>query len=1084
MVPFKLSHYRVEEKIGAGGMGVVYRAHDEQLARDVGIKILPAGALADETARKRFRAEAQSLAKLNHPNIAIVHEFGAENGTDFLVTEYIAGVNLGDKLESGALPVDEVVRLGVQLADGLSAAHERGIVHRDVKPSNLRLTSDGRLKVLDFGLAQLMPQASDPALTVTQTGSHEVTGTLPYMAPEQLRGEKADASTDVWAAGAVLYEMATGKRPFAQSNSPLLINAILNDSPEPPSKLNPQVPRDLERIILKALAKDSKKRYQSAGELSSDLRSLTAAQTSKQHLPRSRKRIALAVGIGVLVLASIAVAIIVRKNPPNLLPSILPSHAVPHRRTVAVIGFKNLSGDKSNTWLSTALSEMLTTELSEGGELRTVPGESVAQMKVSLALPEEDSFSPKTLSRIRRNLGSDDVVVGSYVAVGNGDLRLDLRSQDTKTGETVATVSEKGSQSHIDDLIGKAGAELRQDLGVAPLSDAQSAQVRAAMPGDPDAVRLYSEGLQDIRLFNYLAARDVLQKAVSLKPDFAPAHSALAATWSALGYDENAKQEAQKAMDFSSTASSEERIQIVGRSHEILKQWPEAMENYRALWGFYPDSADYGLSLARAEMAGGQTKAAEDTLVQLRMLTGSDADAARIDLLDASLGSAQGDFKREQSMAEQAMTQAKTIGASLIVARTMVLQCDAWERMGQPEKAAPMCIQAKALFDAAGNRAAAASTLLMQGDSLYDQGEYRGAMKDFASALTVFQEIGAQREIRNVDERMGNVLYSEGKPVESKAHYDKALQYDLATHDVNALASDYGNIANDLDLLGDLKGTLKMQQQSLAAFNEVQNNRGACETLNNLGNLSVEMGDLSAAKGYFDRAIALATKESYRMAEPDPMTGLGDVLEAQGDLVGADKQYAQALALADEEKIQDFARVVRLSMALVALDQEKYSEGRILSQQVLDSLEKSNGDSVSLGGAWAVLSLNLAGEGKFTEARAAADKALASSRQSVGKSAHFEPDLADATVKAKMGMVAEARAELESMLAEARKYGYRLNEYEIRLALCKVTMQTDPAAARADLAKLETDAKSLGFLLIAREAHELAQSKSVPSSTI
>lgn len=1073
MVPFKLSHYTVEEQIGAGGMGVVYRARDERLERDVGIKILPPGSLADEGARKRFRKEALSLAKLNHPNIATVYEFGAENNTEFLVTEYIAGVTLDEKLSKGPLPPDDVVRLGIQLTDGLSAAHERGIVHRDVKPANLRLTLDGRLKILDFGLAQIVSHAGDLTVTNMETVSHEVTGTLPYMAPEQLQGEKADASSDVWSAGAVLYEMATGKRAFPQKNSSLLINAILNDSPELPSKVNPEIPEELDRVILKSLAKNPRMRYQSAREMAHDLGKPPTAQSPTARSRRSRKKTGLAAGIAAVVLVAIATAtFFVRWN--NHAASRSPVMA--RHRTVAVLGFKNLSGDTTNSWLSTALSEMLATELSEGGQLRTVPGESVAQMKLSLALPEADSFSPKTLGRIRQNLGSDDVVVGSYVVLG-GDLRLDLRLQDTRTGETVAAVSEKGSESRIDDLIGKAGAELRAQLGVAPLSEAQSAQVRTTLPDGPEAARLYSEGLQDLRLYNFLAAREALEKAVSLKPDYAPAHSALAATWSSLGYDDKAKQQAQMALDLSSTASSEELMQIVGRSHEILKQWPEAVANYQALWGFYPDRVDYGLSLARAEMSGGLMKEAENTLAQLRTLTASDADAARINLLDASLGAAQGDFKRDQSMAEQAMRQGQSIGASLLVARTLILQCDALERMGQPEKANEMCKQAKALFDSAGNRGAAAAALQMQGDGLFDRGEYRAARKDFEAALVVFREIGAQRDIRNSNERIGNVLYNEGKSLESEAYYNKALQYDQGLHDVDALASDYGNIANALDDLGDLKGTLKIQQQSLAAFNEVENHRGASETLNNLGDLSIELGNLGEAKKYFDQALSLATQGSYRMAEPHPMTGLGNIMREQGDLIGARKQYGQALALAENEKLQDFARTIRLSMALVALDEEKFSEGQALARQVVGSLDKTGGDSETSGAAWAILSRNLAGEGNLTEARAAADQALANSRQATGRASHFEPNLADALVKAKTGKVAESRQELESTLSETQKYGYRLYEYEFRLALCEIEMPSDAATPRADLARLETDARSLGFLLIAAKAHSLAQYK-------
>ena len=1079
MLPFKLSHYKVEEQIGAGGMGVVYRAHDEQLDRDVAIKILPAGALNDQTARKRFRKEAISLAKLNHPNIATVHEFGAENDKDFLVTEYVAGVTLESKLASGALPFEETVRLGIELMDGLSAAHERGIVHRDIKPANLRLTSDGRLKILDFGLAQLLPQIGDMGTNATETVPGEITGTIPYMAPEILQGEKASASSDIWSAGAVLYEMATGKRAFAHKNSALLIDTILNSSPESPRKLNAEIPEELNAVILKALAKNLKERYQSARDVARDLGKPTTSHLPAPTVRPRRKKMVVAAAVSAVVLIALATGFF-------LLHRMRPSASrpiVPHHRTVAVLGFKNLSGDASHAWLSTALSEMLNTELSEGDQLRTVPGESIAQMKLSLALRDADSLSPKTLGRIRQNLGSDDVVLGSYLALGNGDLRVDLRLQDTQTGETIATVSEKGSETRIDDLVGKAGADLRTKLGVAPLSDAQSAQVRTSLPDDPEAARLYSQGLQDLRVYNYLAAQQALERVVALKPDYAPAHSALAAAFSSLGYGDKAKQQAQKALDLSASASSEERMQIVGRSHEILQQWPEALEAYRALWGFFPDRVDYGLALARVEMNAGQTKEAEDTLAQLRTLAVSDADAARIDLLDATLGEAEGDFTRDQSKAEQAMTKGQAIGASLLVARSLVLQCDAFERMGQPDRSKDLCVQAKDLYELAGNRAASAGTLLMLGDQLFDHGDYASARRDFDQALAVFREMGIQGDIRNTNERIGNVLYQEGKPLESEAYYNKALQYDLGLHGVVNLASDYGNIANALDDLGDLKGSLKMQQQSLGAFNEVKDNRGAGETLNNLGNLSMEMGNLGEAKGYYEQALALAIQGSYRMGQPYPMVGLADVMKAQGDLPGARKQYEQALAIAEGEKLEDYAMVIHLAIALLDLEDEKFADGEKSARDVLKYLGKDANSSNVGAAAWAILAQNLAREGDLAEARSAADRALAISRPAAAKAPHFEPQLADALVKAKTGKTSEARGELEAMLAEAQKYGYRLNEYELRFTLCEMDASSGAPSAAANLAKLETDARATGFLLVANKARRLAQPKQQATNT-
>ena len=270
-----LSHYRIIEQIGAGGMGVVYRARDEQLERDVAIKVLPVGTLADEDARKRFRKEALALAKLNHPNIATIFEFSSQHSTDYLVTEYISGQTFDEKLATCALSEKEVVGLGLQLAQGLSAAHEHGIVHRDLKPANLRLTSDGRLKILDFGLAQLMPHASEIGMTVALTQSQEVTGTLPYMSPEQLHSGLADARSDIWAAGAVLYEMATAHRPFEEKLPSALVADIIHKTPLAPRKVRSGLSPKLEAIILKCLEKEPAKRYSSARELQSDLERLS-----------------------------------------------------------------------------------------------------------------------------------------------------------------------------------------------------------------------------------------------------------------------------------------------------------------------------------------------------------------------------------------------------------------------------------------------------------------------------------------------------------------------------------------------------------------------------------------------------------------------------------------------------------------------------------------------------------------------------------------------------------------------------------------------------------------------------------------
>jgi eukaryotic-like serine/threonine-protein kinase len=302
-----LSHYRILEEIGAGGMGVVYRAHDERLDRDVALKVLPSGILTDGASRKRFRKEALALSKLNHPNIAIVHDFDSEDGVDFLVEELIDGLSLDTMLSAGPLSEKEIVNLGAQLAEGIAAAHDHGIIHRDLKPANVRVTPEARLKILDFGLAMFLRGETSPtAVTESVSETRGISGTLPYMAPEQLLGDRVDARTDIWSAGCVLYEMAAGRRPFLGSG-PALTEAILHHAPPQVNKLNPKIRARLCAVIEKCLHRDPRKRYQSAEQIAFDLRRAVSGKLTEMRLnwPRRIAAPVITLAIALAVLAGV-----------------------------------------------------------------------------------------------------------------------------------------------------------------------------------------------------------------------------------------------------------------------------------------------------------------------------------------------------------------------------------------------------------------------------------------------------------------------------------------------------------------------------------------------------------------------------------------------------------------------------------------------------------------------------------------------------------------------------------------------------------------------------------------------------------
>ncbi len=424
--------------------------------------------------------------------------------------------------------------------------------------------------------------------------------------------KKLDCRTDLFSFGAVLYEMATGLAPFRGESIATIFDGILNRQPVPATRTNTRLPAGIDGIIDKALEKDRELRYQHASDLRADLQRLqrdpsaTSGSVHKQRAWRTPLKFASLVGMVLLLICAAAVFFHGRR------PREAASPQVNRRRTIAVLGFQNLSGKPEQSWLSTALSEMLTTELSQGDQLRTIPGESVAEMKLSLSLKDADSYGRETLNRIRQNLGSDDVVLGSYVPLGDGQLRLDLRLQDAAAGETLVSISVKGKESEIDQLVSRAGAELRAKLDIGPLSDVQSTMVKASLPSNPEAARLYAEGLQRLRVFDALSAVDLLQKAAALDPNHAPTYSALAAAWSTLGYEGRAKEQAQRALKLSGQTSREERLLIEARAHELSAETAQAMESYRALWEFFPDNVDYGLALISTQIAGGHAVDGED----------------------------------------------------------------------------------------------------------------------------------------------------------------------------------------------------------------------------------------------------------------------------------------------------------------------------------------------------------------------------------------------------------------------------------------------------------------------------------------
>ncbi len=484
LVGSELGHYRVVEKIGAGGMGEVYRARDEHLARDVAIKVLPPGTLADESARKHFHKEALILSQLNHPNIATIHDFDTQQGVDFLVMEYISGITLSEELAGGPLPEKEVLSLGVQLAEGLAAAHEQGVVHRDLKPGNLRLSSDGRLKILDFGLAKLWRPVTAGAATESLSETQGIAGTLPYMAPEQLLGKPIDARTDIHAAGLVLYEMATGRHPFAEVERSQLIGAILNESPKSPAALNPNLSPELVRIIAKCLEKEPENRYQSAKDLAVDLRGL-ARPTGNPSVPwqtrarHSQRRYLIPVAI---ITAILIVAGVVAWDRGGLRDLLRNRHGSSRIQSLAVLPLVNLSGDANEDYFADGMTEALITNLSKIRALKVISRTSVMQYK----------GVRKPLPQIARELGVDGILEGS-VQRSSGRVQVNAKLINAATDASLWAETYERDLQDVLVLQSEVASTVAREIKVA-LTPEETRQLGSASQVNPNAYEAYLKG--------------------------------------------------------------------------------------------------------------------------------------------------------------------------------------------------------------------------------------------------------------------------------------------------------------------------------------------------------------------------------------------------------------------------------------------------------------------------------------------------------------------------------------------------------------------------------------------------------------
>jgi len=1048
--------YEILEMLGQGGMGAVYKARDREVDRLVALKVIRPELAAHAVILGRFKQELILARQVTHKNVIRIFDLGEAEGAKFISMEYVDGRDLKSLLvERGKLAPEEAAGIIEQACRALDAAHAEGVVHRDLKPQNIMVDKQGRVVVMDFGIARSREM---PGLT--QTGV--VVGTPEYMSPEQAKGEELDARSDLFSLGIILYQLLTGVSPFAASTSFAALLKRTQERAVPPVKLDPAIPKYMNDIVVRCLEIDPQRRYGSAQEILRDLETRRGPTrgVTLLHMPRFRMvehfgTKWIAPGLALFLLLIVGIVFRGKIFAPRSAPAQPPV-------SLAILPFRNASGDPKLDWLGTSLAEMLSTDVGQSSHLRMVSSDRLRQILHDLQISPDSTLDPNTLGRLAEFSSAETVVWGQYARFGD-QIRIDAKLQDLKHDRSAALKEEAPNEKGIPEAIDRLAAAIRQNLALSPamVKELQTQSFKPSSKSLP-ALHSYNEGVQFLRQGRDLDAQKQFQASVQQDSEFALAYSGLAQADSDLGYDNEAEEASRKAVDLSQNLSPQERYRIVASHAGIMKDYPKAIEAYENLAKASPGDSDVQFTLGTLyEATGEYQKAREHYEAVLK------ADPQSVEAL-WKRGAVEIESDNPQGSLDY-LNRGLTLSIELgnDEKKALILQAIgvAYGQMNKPEEALHNYQDSLEIQRRLGQKRGAAASLTGMAQVYSLLGKPDAALASFNETLKLEREIGAKKEMGNTLIDLGNFYDDRGQQEKELEAFKEALAIQREAGDESYQAVCLNNIGNVYLSRGQYDDALTYLQQALQLREKLKVPGDIAETVHNLADTNAKMGQYDLAVSQYLRALDLhrgagdkrrAASDSYGLGAlyghqgrygaalnskeeavkafrglqdhsptmAEILSGYGGALAEAGRWEEAQKTLNEALSLARELKSQPVIAQTLNFQGDNALYRGDSKLAQALYGQALETASRTKDRDQVLTSKIGLAKVAL-GEGRSREA-ASKLKSLTQEADSLGLqylSVECSVDLAEALVNAKD--YSGARRELEPALTKAEKLGLR-----------------------------------------------------------